>query len=130
MSDTHGNVKIQDSSVEKIIEKPGKDKKIDDYYSIPLYAFTQKLFSYLDQVKESSRGELELPSAIKLMLSEKLSVRGCELCKNTTITSDTAGKYHITYIKDLLLASFRFLNQIREHPRKESEIVYITSKGP
>jgi len=109
MSETHGNIRLRDDNVVDIIEKPGPDNKIDDYYSIPLYAFSNQIFKYLEKVKRSSRNEFELPSAIKLMLSDQFKVQGVSLCTKRKITLETAGKYHITYLKDILLATFRYL---------------------
>jgi len=111
MSETHGNIKLDDQKVIDIIEKPGTEKKIDDYYSIPLYIFTQKLWEYLDKVKSSSRKEFELPSAIKMMISDDLLIQGTHLCRKGRITQHSAGKYHLTYIKDLLQTTFRFLHE-------------------
>lgn len=111
MSETHGNIKLDEQNVIDIIEKPGTEKKIDDYYSIPLYIFTEKVWEYLDKVSLSSRNELELPSAIKLMLADDLVIHGTHLCRKDKITQRSAGKFHITYIKDLLQATFRFLHE-------------------
>jgi NDP-sugar pyrophosphorylase family protein len=111
MSETHGNIKLEREKVVDIVEKPGVNKKIDDYYSLPLYIFTHRLMDYLDKVGLSSRKELELPSAIKLMLSDNLPIQGTHLCRSEKITSSTAGKYHLTYIKDLLQFTFRFLHE-------------------
>ncbi len=111
MSESHGNIKLDEGVVVDIIEKPGAEKKIDDYYSIPLYIFTQKLWEYIDKVELSSRQEFELPTAIKLMISDNLLIRGTHLCRKGRITQHSAGKYHITYIKDILQATFRFLHE-------------------
>jgi bifunctional UDP-N-acetylglucosamine pyrophosphorylase/glucosamine-1-phosphate N-acetyltransferase len=113
MSETHGNVKMEENVVLDIIEKPGPDNKIDDFYSIPIYIFTLKLLEYINEVKLSSRNELELPSAIKLMLDKGLSVIGTELCQKYKITKESAGMFHLTNIPDILKFSFRFLNEAR-----------------
>jgi UDP-3-O-[3-hydroxymyristoyl] glucosamine N-acyltransferase len=43
------------------------------------------------------------------MLSDQLKIQGIPLCINQKITLETVGKYHITYLKDILLATFRYL---------------------
>ncbi|TFG19475.1 MAG: NDP-sugar synthase [Promethearchaeota archaeon] len=111
MSETHGNIKLNEGVVIDIIEKPGAKKKIDDYYSIPLYVFTQNVWEYIDKVELSSRQEFEIPSAIKLMLSDNLLIRGVHLCRKGKLTQHSAGKYHISYVKDILQATFRFLHE-------------------
>ncbi len=111
MAESHGNIKLEGANVADIVEKPGPENRIDDYYSIPVYIFSEKLHHYLDKVEESSRMELELPSAIKYMLSDNLTVLGVELCRKHKITKKLAGKFHLTYVKDLLPFTFRFLRE-------------------
>ncbi|MBN2155887.1 MAG: NDP-sugar synthase [Candidatus Lokiarchaeota archaeon] len=110
MSETHGNVKLKENLVLDMVEKPGEEKKIDDFYSIPLYIFSQKMLDYLPKVEKSTRNEWELPSAIKLMLLDKHCVRGVHLLKDEKITLESVGRFHLTHISDIPKMTFRFLH--------------------
>ena len=57
------------------VEKPKKFIKfISSLASTSLYSLDKKIFSYLEKVKKSERGEIELPDALK-MLSKEEKVR-------------------------------------------------------
>ncbi|MHA1489451.1 MAG: sugar phosphate nucleotidyltransferase [Promethearchaeota archaeon] len=118
----HGNVKILDASdlskdadihqglkIIDIIEKPGENQIMSEYYSLPLYLFNQKIFSYLKNVEESARGEKELQDAIKMAINNGDNVLGINIIKDL-ITIENIGKYHLTFIKDVLKMNLRFLS--------------------
>lgn len=125
IAEGHGNVKIsEDSNLSKdsdikqglkitdIIEKPKKEQILSEYYSLPLYLFNQKIISYLGQVKKSERGERELQDAIKLAITSGDSVRGINII-NSLINHENVGKYHLTYLKDILKMNARFLSGLK-----------------
>ncbi len=118
----HGNVKIIDGSdlskdadiyqglkIIDIIEKPDENQIMSEYYSLPLYLFNQKIFSYLKNVEESARGEKELQDAIKMAINNGDNVLGINIIKDLIII-ENIGKYHLTYIKDVLKMNLRFLS--------------------
>lgn len=55
--------------VEKIAEKP--NEKLSDFVNVGLYTLTPEIFSVLDQLAPSPRGELELTDAVNLLAPQK-----------------------------------------------------------
>ncbi|MBD3353953.1 MAG: hypothetical protein GF364_20895, partial [Candidatus Lokiarchaeota archaeon] len=114
MADTHGNVKIENGKVIKIIEKPGSEEKISDLYSMPVYILSKEVFSYLNKVKPSKRNELELQDAIQMMIDEQKTIIGVDILPEFkgNLPYDKVGDYHLTFVKDLLGMTFRFLKDM------------------
>jgi NDP-sugar pyrophosphorylase family protein len=69
----------------RIIEKPSLRAVNGDAGSIPLYAFTPRLFDFLG-VPVSARGERELQSAIQAMIDAAGDVRGLYAPARQTVT--------------------------------------------
>jgi dTDP-glucose pyrophosphorylase len=95
------NVVVEGERVTRIIEKPTRDE-IDSPFAGPcLYAFSPKLFGYLDAVTESPRGELELQDAMQAFIDDGAQVEWFELSGRATLTTPD----------DLLALNERFFAQ-------------------
>ena len=57
--------------ITRIVEKPPKGSSVTRWNSAGFYLFKPGVFSYLDQVTPSPRGEYELTSALEIMLSHR-----------------------------------------------------------
>jgi NDP-sugar pyrophosphorylase family protein len=62
-----------------IVEKPPKGSEPSQWYNTGIYLFTQRLFDYTAQLQKSSRGEYELPDALRAMARDGVKLRGFEL---------------------------------------------------
>ncbi|MHA1897811.1 MAG: sugar phosphate nucleotidyltransferase, partial [Promethearchaeota archaeon] len=95
--------------IKKIVEKPCPDKRISNYYSMPIYIFRTTLFDYMRKLQKSSRGEYELQDVIEEMILDNKAVYGLDIMgkDDEPINYKNIGKYHITYMKDFLLMNFR-----------------------
>lgn len=61
--------------IKRIIEKPPKGTSVTRWNSAGFYLFQPVLYEYLERIKPSARGELELTSALELMLNDRLDLR-------------------------------------------------------
>lgn len=61
--------------VSRIVEKPAKGTSVTRWNSAGFYAFRPVVFSYLQRLEKSPRGEYELTSALDLMLADRLELR-------------------------------------------------------
>ncbi|MHA1294191.1 MAG: sugar phosphate nucleotidyltransferase [Promethearchaeota archaeon] len=117
----HGNVKIfresnylNGKAIERgfkiidIIEKPKKTEILSEYYSLPLYLIKKKVFSYLKKVTFSERGEKEFQDAIKIAINNGDNIRGINIIPSL-ITNENIGEFHLTYLKDIIKMSKRFM---------------------
>lgn len=114
MADGHGNVEIRESNViTKIIEKPGAENKISNYYSMPVYIFPVSIFDYIKQIGKSERGEYEVQTAIQKLIDSGRPCLGIDILPSLQkkLIYKKIGAYHITYPKDLLQMTFRLINQ-------------------
>jgi len=110
IANTHGNILIKNEIIKKIIEKPGEKNKISDFYSMPIYLFKQNLFDYIKIISKSIRGEFELQDAIQKMIDDnKIGYAVNILPNDESLQLNQIGKYHITYFKDIILMTSRFL---------------------
>lgn len=71
-----GVVVLVDGIVRDIVEKP--KKFVSSLVNTGLYIFEVDIFSYLEKIEKSERGEFELPDAIRLLIKQK-EFRGCEV---------------------------------------------------
>ncbi|MHA1727808.1 MAG: sugar phosphate nucleotidyltransferase [Promethearchaeota archaeon] len=129
MSKGHGNVLMDENGIVlNIIEKPGPEKKISDYYSMPVYIFSEEIMEYIREIKKSERQEIEIQDAIKNMITDGKKIVGLDIFPQFKgkFSLDNIGAYHITYIKDFLAMNFRFL----EECNLKSEGEYPTSIEP
>jgi NDP-sugar pyrophosphorylase family protein len=91
-------VEVAGDHVLNIKEKPRPDEITSKIGSIPLYVFSPSIFSYLERISPSSRGEFELQDAIQLMVKDKKKVMG-QLVN---------GRLTITTAEDLLSVNLKF----------------------
>ncbi|RLC79299.1 MAG: hypothetical protein DRI61_08220 [Chloroflexi bacterium] len=71
-----GAVVLEGEWVKKIVEKPGPKAAPSEIASLPIYAFSQALLNYLDQVPISPRGEYEIQDAIQMLIDHQGGVKG------------------------------------------------------
>jgi dTDP-glucose pyrophosphorylase len=70
------SVEIVAGRVRRIVEKPTLVEAPSNIASLALYAFDRILLDYLGQVRESSRGELELQDAIQMLIANSGGLAG------------------------------------------------------
>jgi NDP-sugar pyrophosphorylase family protein len=127
----HGNVAVNEKlGITKIVEKPGEAHALSDYYSLPTYIFHADIFSVLDQIPPSVRGEIELQDAIETLIESGKKILGVSVIPEQK-TLDSIGKYHITTISDFFLmnmANLKGMNlpDLEEYPTT-IEPIYIDS---
>ena len=63
------SVEIAEEIITCIVEKPSSDEILSNYASLPLYVLNPKLLKYLDIIKPSRRGEIELQDALQAWIS-------------------------------------------------------------
>jgi NDP-sugar pyrophosphorylase family protein len=97
------NVGLEGSRVMKIIEKPTKDEIMSDIMCLPIYLCRKSIFSYINRLTKSKRGEYELPQAFQMMIDEGKDIYGVF----------TDSRYDLTTPEDLLEINFAFLKQLR-----------------
>ena len=69
----YGVILMKNSILEKIIEKPMEP--VSDFINSGIYKFNPDIFTYIDKISISSRGEYELTDAVNLMAkNEKIFV--------------------------------------------------------
>lgn len=95
------SVALEGERVIKIVEKPSLTEAPSHIASLPLYAFSPKIWPYLAQVKPSPRGELELQSAIQQVIEDEGGIPYVQ----------TEGRWDLTHPDDLLMINLRHLNQ-------------------
>jgi NDP-sugar pyrophosphorylase family protein len=66
-------------NVERIDEKPAKGTAKTEWNNAGLFAAGQRIFEYLERLKPSVRGELELTAAISQMISDRRVVRAVDM---------------------------------------------------
>ena len=72
-------VYVKNGIVEKIIEKPPPGTSKTNFNNAGIFAFSNRIFALLDQLRLSPRGEYELTDAIRMSIERKLQVRAYEL---------------------------------------------------
>ena len=96
------SVEIECGYVKRIIEKPSSNEILSNYASLPLYILKPDLMKYLNSIKPSIRGELELQDALQAWLSSG-GVFPYEIM---------SGRETITTIADLLALNMKYLRDI------------------
>lgn len=64
----YGVLQTEENTLKQIIEKP--TQYVGNLVNVGLYRFTSEIYSTLNQIGRSSRGEYELPDAINLLTKE------------------------------------------------------------
>jgi UDP-N-acetylglucosamine diphosphorylase / glucose-1-phosphate thymidylyltransferase / UDP-N-acetylgalactosamine diphosphorylase / glucosamine-1-phosphate N-acetyltransferase / galactosamine-1-phosphate N-acetyltransferase len=65
--------------VERLVEKPAPGTSTTHWNNAGLFTATPLIFEYLAKLKPSSRGELELPQAIAMMIEDGREVRAADV---------------------------------------------------
>jgi len=65
-----------DWRVKRIIEKPKRDEIMSPYAASILFIFPSTIWEYLPKVKPSLRGELEMQSAVQMMIEDGFKTYG------------------------------------------------------
>lgn len=81
-------VEMQGDRVTGIVEKPDPANVTSRIASAPLYIFSTRIMSHLDNLTESTRGEYELQEAISKLIFAGADVRGYYLSGRQTLTSE------------------------------------------
>jgi len=93
-----GVVVCKDGILADLIEKP--QDFISNKISTGLYVLNKSIFSYIKDIRKSSRGEMEIPDVIKVMIKHKLKIH----CVDSTFW------HPIAYPQDLLRADIAIRN--------------------
>ncbi len=81
-----GIVDMDGKWIVRILEKPTPEEAPTNISSLPLYAFSHKLLSYLPRVQPSPRGEYELQDAIQMLIAEEGKITGVQVQSRMTLT--------------------------------------------
>jgi NDP-sugar pyrophosphorylase family protein len=65
----YGNILFEKDFLKAIVEKPSK--KVSDFINAGIYKFTPEIFSILEKIEKSPRGEYELTDAITQLCAKK-----------------------------------------------------------
>jgi bifunctional UDP-N-acetylglucosamine pyrophosphorylase/glucosamine-1-phosphate N-acetyltransferase len=68
--ETYGIVELDNCKVKKIVEKPLREDAPSNFANAGIYAFSPEIFAKLKLTAPSSRGELEIPDALSLLINE------------------------------------------------------------
>ncbi len=70
--ENYGIVELDDGGrVRRIIEKPARQESPSNLANAGIYVFSTEIFGKLKQISASSRGEMEIPDALSLLINEK-----------------------------------------------------------
>lgn len=92
-------VVLEGTRVIDIIEKPGPNERKSNVTSLPLYILNEEIFSELEKLSPSKRGEYELPEAIRNLIG-----KGC-----LVLSSRVAERDDVTSLPDLLALNMKVL---------------------
>jgi dTDP-glucose pyrophosphorylase len=65
-----------DWRVKRIIEKPKRHEVMSPYAASILFIFPQQIWEYLPKIKPSPRGEIEMQSAVQMMIEDGFKTYG------------------------------------------------------
>ena len=71
-----------ENKVKRIIEKPTRENAPSNLANAGIYVFSTEIFAKLKQTSPSSRGELEIPDALSLLIKENRTVIAAKIAKN------------------------------------------------
>lgn len=111
MGTRYANIFQEDNNrVTKIIEKPGRNNLISEYFSMPIYIFSIKMFSFLEKVPISVRGEKEIQDGIQMAIKANNSVFSSKILSESIDTHED-GQYHLTFPRDFLAMNWRLISE-------------------
>jgi NDP-sugar pyrophosphorylase family protein len=65
-----------DWRVKRIIEKPGREEIMSPYAASILFILPQQLWNYLPKIQPSARGEIEMQTAVQMMIEDGFQAFG------------------------------------------------------
>jgi UDP-N-acetylglucosamine diphosphorylase/glucosamine-1-phosphate N-acetyltransferase len=78
--ENYGIVEVEDGrKVRRIIEKPTHEETPTNLANAGIYVFSTEIFAKLKQISASARGELEIPDALSLFISEGRTVMAAQI---------------------------------------------------
>lgn len=103
-------VKLSGTSVLDIIEKPKPEERFSNITSLPLYVLSFEIFKEIEVLTRSSRGEYELPEAIRSMIRKGAKA----------VAARASMRHDLTNVRDLLALNCLFLDvmspSVQVHP--------------
>jgi UDP-N-acetylglucosamine diphosphorylase/glucosamine-1-phosphate N-acetyltransferase len=94
-----------ENKVKRIIEKPTRENSPSNFANAGIYVFSTDIFAKLKQTSPSSRGELEIPDALSLLIKDNKTVLAARIAKKEWL--DIGSPW------DLLEANRWVLNRMR-----------------
>ncbi len=113
-----GIVELNGIWVTRIVEKPKPEEAPSNISSLPLYAFSPQILSYLPKVPLSPRGEYELQDAIQMLIDRKGRVGSILIDRRLTLTDAV----------DLLSLNREYLTHGDGRPQLEPHTVGIRTQ--
>jgi bifunctional UDP-N-acetylglucosamine pyrophosphorylase/glucosamine-1-phosphate N-acetyltransferase len=77
--ENYGVVELENEHVKRIIEKPSHEQAPTNLANAGIYVFSMEIFAKLKQTTQSSRGELEIPDALSLLINETRPVTAVKI---------------------------------------------------
>ncbi len=113
-----GIVELDGSWVTRIVEKPKPEDAPSNISSLPLYAFSPQILSYLPEVPLSPRGEYEFQDAIQMLIDRQGRVNSILINRRLTLTNAA----------DLLSLNREYLTHGDGRPQLEPQTVGIRTQ--
>lgn len=108
----YGVVRVEDSQVKAIIEKPDRGEAPTNLVNVGIYVFSMKIFDAINRTEKSQRGEFELTDTISNLISERCKILAARLSDKEVLD--------VGLIWDLLEANKWTLERAR--PKIQGEI--------
>lgn len=109
----YGIVKLEDSWVKSIIEKPPRNEAVSNLANAGVYVLSTKIFEAIKRTKPSPRGELEITDSLSLLLREGSSIAAASLERSET--------FDVGLLWDLLPANAWILQKIKSKTQGQIE---------
>jgi len=100
-----------------LIEKPGPQERFSNIMALPLYTFSPQIFRELARIPRSSRGEYELPEALRQMI-----IRG-----EKVVAGRAPWRHDLTDLRDLLALNKIFLERATPQVQIHESVVVSES---
>ncbi|MCW3981092.1 MAG: sugar phosphate nucleotidyltransferase [Candidatus Bathyarchaeota archaeon] len=109
----YGIVKLENSWVKSIIEKPPRNEAVSNLANAGVYVLSTKIFEAIKRTKPSPRGELEITDSLSLLLREGSSIAAANLERSET--------FDVGLLWDLLPANAWILQKIKSKTQGQIE---------